>query len=176
MGLKIIARVAHFADPDAWAQMINRALPVGVCKEVTEDMMHVINGLREQVKNQLTAVIHKPIKRKCDGFVKAGKDIGPGVKARMLEDVFERLVGETTDAASDAAEALLLQCFELVRKELGQVMKDLDDPLESATEVILSSHRGRLERADGRNRDRVLESVAQVVAARPLLNAAPRDR
>jgi hypothetical protein len=130
----------------------------------------VINSLREQVKNQLIVVIRKPIKRKCDGFVKAGKDIGPGVKARMLDEVFEKLIGETTDAASDAAEALLLQCFELVRQELGQVMKDLDDPLENATEAILSTHRSRLERADARNRERVLGAAAHLIEVCPALN------
>jgi hypothetical protein len=127
----------------------------------------IINGLREQVKNELIAVIQKPIQAKCRSFVNARRDIGPGVKARMLNEVFGKLADETTDAASEAAEALLLKCFREVSQELRQVLKDLDDPLENATEAILSAHRGRLEKADARNRDRVLGSVAGVIAACP---------
>jgi hypothetical protein len=127
----------------------------------------IINGLKEQVKNELIAVIQKPIQAKCRSFVNARRDIGPGVKARMLKDVFGKLGDETTDAAAEAAEALLLRCFRQVGQELRQVLKDLDDPLENATEAILIAHRGRLEKADARNRDRVLESVKGIIAARP---------
>ena len=128
---------------------------------------NIINGLREQVKNEITAVIQKPIRTKCRSFVRDGRDIGPGVKARMLADVFGKLGDETTDEAAVAAAALLLKCFRQVSQELRQVLKNLDDPLENATEAILSAHRSRLEKADTRSRDRVIGSVTKVIETCP---------
>jgi hypothetical protein len=126
----------------------------------------VIKALREQVKNQLAAVIKKPIAAKCRGFVAKGDDIGPGVKRRILE-LFDDLAEATTVAAAVASSELLLQCFKGVEQELKTVLKDLDDPLKNAADAILASHRGRLERTDGTNRDRVLSSVTALMEACP---------
>lgn len=127
----------------------------------------IINGLRDEVKDRLTKVIHKPIQTRCRKFVSDRRDTGPGVKFRMLTEVFSTLAEDTTDVAADAAEILLLECFKRVSEELRQVLKDLDDPLESASENILQSHRGRLEKSDAKNRDRVLSAAGAVVSSRP---------
>jgi hypothetical protein len=127
----------------------------------------IINGLREEVKNRLTGAIRKPIQNKCRSFVNAGRDIGSGVKLRMLNEVFKKLEHETTDAAADAAEELVLSCFKQVAEELRQVLKDLDDPLENAAQAILIAHRGRLKKADDRNRDRVIKAADEVITTRP---------
>jgi len=140
-------------------------------KQVDVAGRDVINELREQVKNELAAAIAKPIQAKCRSFVKAGDHIGPGVKHRIL-DLFDTLAEDTTSAAADAAGALLSRRFKEVEHELRQVFKDLDNPLDNATDNILQAHRGRLERADARNRERVLGSVTQVIAACPPQNVA----
>ena len=47
------------------------------------------------------------------------------------------------------------------------MLKDLDDPLTNAADAILASHRGRLERTDAKNLQRVLSSVTDLMAALP---------
>lgn len=126
----------------------------------------IINSLREQVKNQLGAVIERPIRSKCKRFVEKGDDVGRGVKRRIL-DLFDELADDTTTAAAESAETLLLKCFKEVEIELRQVLKNLDDPLANASEAVLQAHRGRLERSDLKNRDRVLAAVEVVLGSRP---------
>ena len=62
----------------------------------------VIDSLRDRVKNELAAAIQKPIKAKCNAFVKKGDDIGRGVKDRILE-LFDELADASTAAAAEAA-------------------------------------------------------------------------
>lgn len=121
----------------------------------------VINGLREQVKNELSKEVHKPIRRACQDFVKKGDDIGAGVMRRMLE-LFEDLGDKASDRASAVAQDLLLNHFRAVAEELRAVLRALDDPLKNATDSILQAHRKRVEREDAKLRERVLAAVADV--------------
>jgi GTP-binding protein EngB required for normal cell division len=127
----------------------------------------IINSLRDRVKNELAAAIQKPIKTKCNAFVKKGDDIGRGVKMRIL-DLFDELADATTAAAAEAANILLLQCFREVELELQEVRKDLENPLDSAADAILQAHRRRTERADTKSRSAVLETCDAVAAAVPI--------
>jgi hypothetical protein len=131
----------------------------------------VINELRDQVKNQLSTAIEKPIREKCRKFVKAGDHEGPGVKHRIL-DLFDTLAEDATAAAATAAGALLTTRFKEVEAELREVLKDLDDPLETAADNILKSYRGQLQRADIKNRERVLADCATVLQSKPAATLA----
>jgi hypothetical protein len=126
----------------------------------------VINSLSEQVKNELGRAIQKPIQRRCRQFVGDQKDVGPGVKLRIL-DLFEKLANDTTDDAANAAGELLLLRFKEVESELRQLLKDLDDPLQNAADAIVEGHRGRLAKASARNREKVLAEVADLLASTP---------
>jgi GTP-binding protein EngB required for normal cell division len=126
----------------------------------------VVDSLRERVKNELGLAIHKPIKIKCNAFVKKGDDIGAGVKDRML-DLFDDLAEATTAAAAEAANDLLLRCFKEVEAELQQVRKDLENPLESACEAISHANRRRIEKADHQQRSRVLQACDKATASAP---------
>jgi len=126
----------------------------------------VIDSLRDRVKNELATAIQKPIKSKCNAFVKKGDDIGRGVKDRILE-LFDDLADACTGAAADAANDLLLQCFKEVETELQHVRKDLENPLDSAADAILQAHRRRIEKADLKKRSGVLENCSAVISSRP---------
>jgi len=126
----------------------------------------VIDSLRDRVKNELATAIQKPIKTKCNAFVKKGDDIGRGVKDRILE-LFDDLADATTAAAADAANELLLQCFKEVESELQEVRKDLENPLDSAADAILQAHRRRMEKADSKKRSGVLDACDEVIASVP---------
>jgi GTP-binding protein EngB required for normal cell division len=126
----------------------------------------VIDSLRDRVKNELATAIQKPIKSKCNAFVKKGDDIGPGVKNRILE-LFDELADACTGAAAEKANELLLQCFKEVESELQHVRKDLENPLDNASDAILQAHRRRIEKADLKKRSGVLETCDAVTASVP---------
>jgi hypothetical protein len=126
----------------------------------------VIDSLRDRVKNELATAIQKPIKAKCNAFVKKGDHIGRGVKDRILE-LFDDLADATTAAAAEAANELLLQCFKEVESELQEVRKDLENPLDNASDAILQAHRRRIEKADTKKRSGVLEACDAVIASVP---------
>jgi GTP-binding protein EngB required for normal cell division len=128
----------------------------------------VIDSLRDRVKNELATAIQKPIKIKCNAFVKKGDNAGTGVKARILV-LFDELADACTAAAAEAAGALLLQCFREVELELQQVRKDLENPLDGAADAILQAHRRRTEKADLKIRSVVLETCDALSASVPIL-------
>jgi GTP-binding protein EngB required for normal cell division len=132
----------------------------------------VINSLRDRVKNELTMAIHKPIKTKCNAFVNRNAHIGAGVKVRIL-DLFNELVEETTDAAAEAANLLLLQCFREVELELQEVRKNLENPLDNAADSILQAHRRRIEKADLKMRSAVLQTCEDILSSVPSLAEEP---
>jgi hypothetical protein len=125
-------------------------------KQIDEVGKEILDDLRVRVKDNLSKVIYKPIKNKCIEFVRKGDDIGPGVKARILE-LFDNLAESCTDVAAETARELLLECFKIVENELQQVLKNLENPLENARDGILNAHRNRSEKATLRNRQEVLD-------------------
>ena len=129
----------------------------------------VIDSLRDRVKNELAAAIQKPIKTRCNFFVKKGDDIGRGVKDRIL-DLFDELADAATAAAAEAANTLLLQCFREVELELQGVRKNLENPLDSAADAILQAHRRRIEKANLKDRPTVLETCGAIMASIPILS------
>jgi hypothetical protein len=128
----------------------------------------VINSLRDRVKNELAAAIQKPIRAKCNAFVKKNDDIGTGVKRRILE-LFGDLAEDTTAAAAEAANELLLKCFREVEIELQHVRKDLENPLDSAADSILQAHRRRIEKSHLDDRQAVLKRCAALSASAPVI-------
>lgn len=126
----------------------------------------VINSLRDRVKNKLSTAIQKPIQNKCKAFVKKGDDIGTGVKNRILE-LFDELADDSTSAAAVAANNLLLHCFKEVESELQHIRKDLENPLDNASDAILQAHRKRIEKVDFKKRSCILETCDAVTLKLP---------
>ena len=104
--------------------------------------------------------------------MKKGDDIGRGVKNRILY-LFDELTEETTAAAAEAANGLLLQCFREVELELQEVRKDLENPLDSAADSILQAHRRRIEKADSKIRLAVVEACGSIIGSVPILRKEP---
>ena len=88
----------------------------------------VIDSLRDRVKNELATAIQKPIRSKCNAFVKKGDDIGRGVKDRILE-LFDELADACTGCGADAANDLLLQCFKEVEAGAAARSKGSREPV-----------------------------------------------
>jgi hypothetical protein len=127
----------------------------------------VIDSLRDDVRKSLPVAIHKPIKAKCNAFVKKGDDAGRGVRDRMLE-LFDGLSDDAAGTASESAKALLLRCFKTVEIELQDVRKDIENPLDNAAETILQAHRLKVEKADRKKRSAVVADCDRVISSAPV--------
>lgn len=126
----------------------------------------MVNDLREDVKNQLIEAIDAPIREGCQRFVKRNADVGPGVKARILE-LFSELAEEVPKTAVKPASTILTRLFGDVEKEISAAFESHQDPLTAAAEAIVSSQEDYLKRSDAQKRRKVLEEVRSVLAACP---------
>lgn len=143
-------------------------------KQIDEVGKEILDGLRVLIKDNLSKVIYKPIKIKCNEFVRKGDHIGPGVKVRILE-LFDNLAESCTDVAAKTARELLLECFKKVENELQQVLKNLENPLENARDGILNAHRNRIEKATSRNRQEVLDRCDDFIRSIPKASSTPPE-
>lgn len=125
-----------------------------------------IANLREDVKNRLKVAIEKPIKRRCQEFVRKGDHIGAGVKLRIL-DLFDELADTATADAKAVAVEILTQGFKIVDQDLKEVTKSFDHPLEAAMEAIVAAHEDRVKRGDAQKRKGVLETAEQIIQTCP---------
>jgi hypothetical protein len=141
-------------------------------KQVNMVGREAIASLREDVKNRLKVSIEKPIKRRCQEFVRKGDHIGAGVKLRIL-DLFDELANAATADAKKVAVEILTQGFRIVDKDLKEVTKSFDHPLEAAMEAIVAAHEDRLKRGDAKKRKGVLEAVGHVIETCPQTRSAP---
>ena len=131
-----------------------------------------IASLREDVKNRLKVAIEKPIKRRCQEFVRKGDHIGPGVKMRIL-DLFNDLADDATADARTVAVEILTQGFRVVDKDLKEATKSFEHPLEAAMEAIVAAHEDRIKRGDAQKRKGVLETAEQIIQACPHTRVTP---
>jgi len=141
-------------------------------KQVNLVGKEAIATLREDVKNRLKVAIEKPIKRRCQEFVRKGDHIGPGVKLRILE-LFDDLADDATKDAKTVAVEILTQGFRIVDKDLKEVTKSFEHPLEAAMEAIVAAHEDRVKRGDAQKRKGVLEAAEQIIQACPQARVAP---
>lgn len=125
-----------------------------------------IANLREDVKNRLKIAIEKPIKRRCQEFVRKGDHIGAGVKLRIL-DLFDELADTATADAKTVAVEILTQGFRIVDQDLKEVTKSFEHPLEAATEAIVAAHEDRLKRGDVQKRKSVIEAAQRIIQTCP---------
>lgn len=135
-------------------------------KQVNLVGKEAIANLREQVKNRLKVAIEKPIKRRCQEFVRKGDHMGAGVKRKIL-GLFEELANTATADAKVVAAEVLTQGFKIVDQELKEVTKSFDHPLEAAMEAIVAAHEDRLKRGDAKKRKAVLEAVEDIIEKCP---------
>ena len=125
-----------------------------------------VDELRVAVKNALIEAILKPIAKACGDFVGRGDDIGPGVKARILE-LFDDLARKATLAAQGPAQGILRDNFGSVRADIVTVFQELGDPLQATADAIVESHEQRTRRSDAQRRRHVLEALETVMRECP---------
>ena len=119
-----------------------------------------IEELREQIRSELIRKIEGPIRKRCEKFVADGKDIGSGVKIRMLE-MIKTLSKEIVDVASLPAKNLLTTRFKDVEKEIVMAFNQHHNPLDDAASALLQ----KFEYAQDRDRKKEEEIQSLIQAA-----------
>jgi hypothetical protein len=126
----------------------------------------MIKEVRDKNATLLIDTIDGPIRKRCKGFVDSNRDVGAGVKDRMLR-LYEDLADEVTDAAEKPAIKILTGLFKEVEAEILGAFEDHRDPLQSITDAIVMSQQKYLERSDAQKRKRILEEAANLLASVP---------
>ena len=125
-----------------------------------------VADLRKVVKQALSDAIEPPIREKCNKFVMERRDIGTGVKSRILE-LFDNLAITATKAAETPATKILKENFSAVRDEIRNAFDGWGDPLEDTANLILERYTEKLSVGDASRRESALEAISDVRAAIP---------
>jgi hypothetical protein len=130
-----------------------------------------IDELKEAVRKSLLTEVQKRVRARCKKFVEDDYDNthGRGVKKRLLKFVREDLTDTVVDTARPAALRVLQNNYAAVEEEIRQAYNRYGNPLDSAAEALVSSHEERLRRSDSQRRRKVLDAVAGIEAALPIL-------
>lgn len=88
-------------------------------------------NLRETVRKQLYSAIRKPIAGCCKSFVDANRDVGTGVKIRVL-NCFDNMVVPSLKVACDHARSIFKQSLDVS----GQVIRDRLKPYADIQKAI----------------------------------------
>jgi hypothetical protein len=131
-----------------------------------------VDELRDTVKNELSKTIRGPIKSSCDKFVRDGNDLGPGVKARII-DLFRGLARTATESAKGPATKILQDNATRVRVDIQAALKKGGNPIQDTADLIVEKHEDRIRRSDAQKRGGILREVQEVLAQYP--GGAPAD-
>jgi GTP-binding protein EngB required for normal cell division len=127
---------------------------------------NAVDELRSTVRAELCKAIEKPIRKRCQVFVRKNKHVGTGVTMRIL-DLFDDLADEAIDAAKLPAQNVLLDNYRLVETEILEAWKNHSDPLAAAAEAIVASHEDSVKRSDAQKRKKVLQEIDEVFECAP---------
>jgi GTP-binding protein EngB required for normal cell division len=104
-----------------------------------------VDELRERVRKDLIKKIENPIRNRCIKFVDAQKDIGAGVKSRIL-NLFAELARDVINAALEPARTLLIERCREAEKEILKALKEHSNPVEEASDALLERQEKKLQR------------------------------
>jgi gas vesicle protein len=141
-------------------------------KQLASVGREVVNDLRDRVKEDLVKAIEGPIRKKCRAFVERNADVGTGVKNRIL-DLFDELADEAIESATAPAKRVLLENYRTVEREIREIFKAHQNPLESAESALVSSHEDYVKRSDAQKRNLVLREIERIIEDRPELFELP---
>lgn len=131
-----------------------------------------IDELKARVRGQLYERVERRIRQSCQSFVDLKKDVGRGVRQRILQHFREELVQGVVETAKKAAAEVLTRNFRVVEKQIEEALEKYRDPLDAAGSSIVASHEEFLRRSDAQRRPRVLAEARHVLgAATPILKS-----
>ena len=121
-----------------------------------------VDDLRRRVRQQLLEHIGNAIRRECSSFVDAGRDVGRGVKHRIL-DLFDDLVPMVMKAARETAVRVMQSNYQAVERDIREAFDAFPDPIDNVSDAIAPR-----ERADLARRRDLATCTDEIVAAAPV--------
>jgi GTP-binding protein EngB required for normal cell division len=121
----------------------------------------MVKEKRDEAKAHLLDVVRKPIEELCEDFVARQRDLGIGVKVRILS-LFSDLADRAAEAAVGPATDLLQNQFREVEREILTAFADHQNPLDSLVEAIILRQEKYIERRDAQKRKRALDELRSV--------------
>ena len=121
----------------------------------------MIQEMRDEAKARLIDSIEKPIKHRCQSFVKKNLQIGPGVKQRILE-LYGNMAEEVSEAAKEPAASILQKLFKDVEREILDAFKEHENPLDELAEAIVASQETYIKRSDAQRRGKTLANLEEI--------------
>jgi hypothetical protein len=110
-----------------------------VGREMTREM-------RDQARVKLMEAIETKIRHACKDFVNRNRDVGPGVKQRILE-LYSELAHEVAAIAEAPARSVLQKVYRDAETEIQTAFVDFQDPLTPIAEAIVTTEAQRIARA-----------------------------
>jgi len=110
--------------------------------------------------------ISGPIQKRCMKFIDEGRNIGPGVKRRILH-FFGDLVPLVVGAAKPPTSRVLKDSFSTVELEIREHLGKYPDPLDSAEHAILKTHNESETRSMAQRRGRILDQLKKLQGSCP---------
>ncbi len=129
-----------------------------------------VEDIRNAVTRELHEVVRDAVNSRCESFVAKGKDVGAGVKVRIIDLLFEDLVPTAVEAARLSATELLRRQSGRVSNAVEEALKSLPDPVEGARELVLAQAERKAAREQAKARDGVLSALTDL---RETLSSAP---
>ncbi|TKD01685.1 dynamin family protein [Polyangium fumosum] len=136
-------------------------------KELATVGKDAVDDLKNKVRNELHGKLIKKVRQSCEKFVEEKKDVGPGVKQRILDHFRDELAETVVEGARPVAAKVLLSNYKEVQQEIGERLSVYRNPLEAARDAIVQSHEDGVRRSDAQKRRHVLEEIETILAEVP---------
>jgi hypothetical protein len=120
--------------------------------------------LRLRVRDQLLRAISTPIQQRCQKFIDDGRDVGPGVKGRILH-LFDELLPFVVEVAKTPTLKVLTENYMDVQIEIREQLRKNPDPLKTAEDAILVGHEEAERQIIAQRRKEILERLGAVFDA-----------
>ena len=160
------ARGQHARVQVRLVEVLHESL-IAQTKDLSSVGKEAVDELKSRVHAELGGKLEKKIRQKCHAFVNGKKDVGPGVKSRILELFRDELAAGVTEIAQDLATTVLLENYNVVQHEIKERFAGYRNPLDTARDALVQSHEDGVRRSDAQKRRRVLTEVGEVLAAMP---------
>ncbi len=136
-------------------------------REVADVGKEAIADLKERVKTDIYAHVEAEVRKGCQTFVRRSRDVGPGVRNRMITFLREDLADAIVTAAQPAAQKVLETNFKRVEKEIMEALSRVPNPIQQAVDSIVSEHETHVRRSDAQRRGQVLTQGGAVLESAP---------
>ena len=120
-----------------------------------------LHDLSDDVQKRLTKIVGKPIQRACNRAVEEGNNRGTGARERILDAFEEGGQRAISDARTSALE-ILNDHFQRLRRSLGRILRETDDPITQCYDAIAQEGAAHADNAAREERKARAEAISRI--------------